>query len=67
MAENVPEDKISTGDVAGQTLDAVEHGDEEVLTDDKTRHVKASLPNDLASLYPDIQNQWDADEWPWSS
>jgi NAD(P)-dependent dehydrogenase (short-subunit alcohol dehydrogenase family) len=67
MAENVPEDKISSGDVAGQTLDAVEKGDEEVLTDDKTRHVKASLPNDLASLYADIQKQWDADEWPWSS
>jgi NAD(P)-dependent dehydrogenase (short-subunit alcohol dehydrogenase family) len=65
MAANVPESKISTGDVAGQTLDALERGDEEVLTDDKTREVKASLPTDLTSLYPAIQKQWDAHEWPW--
>jgi NAD(P)-dependent dehydrogenase (short-subunit alcohol dehydrogenase family) len=67
MAANVPETKISTGDVAGQTLDALERGDEEVLTDDKTREVKASLPTDLTSLYPDIQKQWDAHEWPWKN
>jgi NAD(P)-dependent dehydrogenase (short-subunit alcohol dehydrogenase family) len=67
MAANVPETKISTGDVAGQTLDALERGDEEVLTDDKTREVKASLPTDLTSLYPAIQKQWDAHEWPWKN
>jgi NAD(P)-dependent dehydrogenase (short-subunit alcohol dehydrogenase family) len=67
MAANVPESKISTGDVARQTLDGVQRGDEEVLTDDSTRHVKASLPSDLTSLYPDIQKQWDAHEWPWKN
>jgi NAD(P)-dependent dehydrogenase (short-subunit alcohol dehydrogenase family) len=67
MAANVPETKISTGGVADQTLDALERGDEEVLTDDKTREVKASLPTDLTSLYPAIQKQWDAHEWPWKN
>jgi NAD(P)-dependent dehydrogenase (short-subunit alcohol dehydrogenase family) len=67
MAANVPETKISTDDVAGQTLDAVERGDEEVLTDDSTRHVKASLPSDQTSLYPDVQKRWDANDWPWKN
>jgi NAD(P)-dependent dehydrogenase (short-subunit alcohol dehydrogenase family) len=67
MAANVSDAKISTGDVAGQTLNAVEHGDEEVLTDDRTRDVKASLPADLTSLYPAIQSQWDAEDWPWKN
>jgi NAD(P)-dependent dehydrogenase (short-subunit alcohol dehydrogenase family) len=65
MAANVPESKISTGDVAHQALDAIQRGDEEVLTDDATRHVKASLPNDQTLLYPDVQKQWDAGDWPW--
>jgi NAD(P)-dependent dehydrogenase (short-subunit alcohol dehydrogenase family) len=65
MAANVPESKISTRDVARQTLDGVQRGDEEVLTDDATRHVKASLPNDQTLLYPDVQKQWDAGDWPW--
>jgi hypothetical protein len=38
-----------------------------VLTDDATRHVKASLPNDQTLLYPDVQKQWDAGDWPWKS
>jgi NAD(P)-dependent dehydrogenase (short-subunit alcohol dehydrogenase family) len=65
MAANVLDTKVSTGDVAGQTLDAIERGDEEVLTDDWTREVKASLPSDLTSLYPAIQTHWDAQDWPW--
>jgi hypothetical protein len=65
MAANVPDSKISTGDVVGQTLDALERGDEEVLTDDGTRDVKASLPTDLVSLYPAVQKQWDDQDWPW--
>jgi len=67
MAADVPEVKITTADVVSQTLDGVERGDEEVLTDDSTRQVKASLPTDLASLYPAIQKQWDAQEWPWKN
>jgi NAD(P)-dependent dehydrogenase (short-subunit alcohol dehydrogenase family) len=65
MAASVADSKISAGDVAGQTLDAVERGDEEVLTDDRTRDVKASLPTDLVSLYPAVQKQWDDQDWPW--
>jgi NAD(P)-dependent dehydrogenase (short-subunit alcohol dehydrogenase family) len=65
MAVTVEGDKISPGDVVAQTLDAVERGGEEVLTDDRTRHVKASLPTDQKSLYPDVQKSWDAQEWPW--
>jgi NAD(P)-dependent dehydrogenase (short-subunit alcohol dehydrogenase family) len=65
MAADVPDSKISAGDVVAQTLDGVERGDEEVLTDDWTRHVKASLPNDQTLLYPELQKQWDANDWPW--
>jgi NAD(P)-dependent dehydrogenase (short-subunit alcohol dehydrogenase family) len=67
MAANVPEAKISTGDVARQTLDGVERGDEEVVTDEWTRYVKASLPSDQTLLYPDLQKQWDANDWPWKN
>jgi NAD(P)-dependent dehydrogenase (short-subunit alcohol dehydrogenase family) len=65
MAASVADSKISADDVAGQTLDAVERGDEEVLTDAGTRDVKASLPTDLVSLYPAVQKQWDNQDWPW--
>ncbi|MFI6290635.1 SDR family oxidoreductase [Nonomuraea sp. NPDC050790] len=43
MAARVTEAKISPAEVAAQTLDAVEQGREEVLTDDFTRQVRASL------------------------
>jgi NAD(P)-dependent dehydrogenase (short-subunit alcohol dehydrogenase family) len=66
MAATVEDDKISPADVVAQTLDAVEHGDPEVLADDRTRGVKASLPTDQATLYPDVQQRWDAKDWPWS-
>jgi NAD(P)-dependent dehydrogenase (short-subunit alcohol dehydrogenase family) len=66
MAASVPEAKLSTSDVAVQTLEAVQRGDEEVLTDDSTRQVKASLPTDHSLLYPDIQKRWDANDWPWT-
>jgi NAD(P)-dependent dehydrogenase (short-subunit alcohol dehydrogenase family) len=65
MAATVDETKISPSDVAAQTVDAVRRGDEEVITDDATRQVKASLPTDQSSLYPDIQQRWDANDWPW--
>ncbi|MBV9721280.1 MAG: hypothetical protein JO082_05120 [Mycobacterium sp.] len=65
MAATVDESKISPSDVAAQTLDAVVRGDEEVLTDDSARRVKASLPEDLATLYPGIQKQWNANNTPW--
>jgi NAD(P)-dependent dehydrogenase (short-subunit alcohol dehydrogenase family) len=65
MAADVPDSKISAGDVAAQTLDGVQRGDAEVITDDGTRQVKASLPTDQVSLYPGLQQQWDAGDWPW--
>jgi len=67
MAANVAETKVSPGDVAAQTLDAVQRGNEEVLTDESTRHVKASLSGDLTSLYADIQKLWDANDVPWTA
>jgi NAD(P)-dependent dehydrogenase (short-subunit alcohol dehydrogenase family) len=67
MAQNVSDAKISAADVVSQTLDAVQHGDEEVLADDRTRGVKAALPHDLTSLYPDLQKSWDAGELPWQN
>ena len=67
MAADVADEKISTGDVVTQTLDAVRRGEEEVITDDSTREVKASLPTDQSSIYPEFQKLWDAQEWPWEN
>jgi NAD(P)-dependent dehydrogenase (short-subunit alcohol dehydrogenase family) len=65
MAATVEDSKISPHEVAAQTLDAIEKGQPEVLTDDWTRHVKDSVATDQESLYPDIQRAWDAGESPW--
>ena len=46
--------------VVDQALDGVEAGAEEVLCDDRTRFVKASLPHDLALIYPAHQARWDS-------
>jgi NAD(P)-dependent dehydrogenase (short-subunit alcohol dehydrogenase family) len=67
MAAAVEDAKISPSDVVAQTLDAVEKGQPEVLTDDWTRHVKDSVATDQQSLYPDIQRSWDAGESPWKT
>lgn len=52
--------KVSPQSVVDQTLDGIEAGAEEVLCDDRTRSVKAALPNDLAEIYPIHQARWDA-------
>jgi NAD(P)-dependent dehydrogenase (short-subunit alcohol dehydrogenase family) len=53
MSASIPASaKISAESVALQTLEAIEAGHEEVLADERTRHVKSSLPNDLSLLYP---------------
>jgi NAD(P)-dependent dehydrogenase (short-subunit alcohol dehydrogenase family) len=44
--------------VAGQILDAVQAGREEVLADERTRATKAALPRDLELIYPDVERQW---------
>ncbi len=55
---NAPKD--SPESVAKQALDAVEAGQVEVLADERTRFVKASLPRDQEVLYPPIREFWDA-------
>ena len=65
MTATVEDSKISPSEVAAQTLDAIEKGQPEVLTDDWTRHVKNSVATDQESLYPDVQRSWDAGESPW--
>jgi NAD(P)-dependent dehydrogenase (short-subunit alcohol dehydrogenase family) len=65
MAAAVDDPKISAQEVAGQTLDAIEKGQPEVLTDEWTRHVKNSVATDQDSLYPAVQLSWDAGESPW--
>ena len=65
MAATVEDSKISPREVAAQTLDAVEKGQPEVLTDDWTREVKDSLATDQDTLYPELQRRWDADDTPW--
>ena len=65
MAATVDDPKISPQEVAGQTLDAIEKGRPEVLTDEWTRHVKNSVATDQDSLYPVVQRSWDAGESPW--
>src|SRR5215475_6885420 len=51
--------KVSPQSVVDQALDGIEAGAEEVLCDDRTRSVKASLPDDLAVIYPPHQATWD--------
>ncbi len=65
MAATVDDPKISAQEVAEQTLDAIEKGRPEVLTDEWTRDVKNSVATDQDSLYPVVQRSWDAGESPW--
>jgi NAD(P)-dependent dehydrogenase (short-subunit alcohol dehydrogenase family) len=66
MAATVSETMISPRDVAAQTIDAIGRGDDEVLADDFTREVKASLSGDQTLLYAELQENWDAGNWPWA-
>jgi NAD(P)-dependent dehydrogenase (short-subunit alcohol dehydrogenase family) len=59
MAALVDAPKISPESVAGQVFDAVEAGQIEVLADERTRTVKASLSRDHELIYPPIQEFWD--------
>ena len=60
MAALADAPKISPESVAGQICDAVEAGQVEVLADDRSRFVKASLSRDLELIYPPVQEFWDA-------
>jgi hypothetical protein len=60
MAAAIDRPKISPRSVVAQTLDAIEAGAEEVLTDDRTRAIKAGLPHDLTAVYPAVEANWRA-------
>jgi NAD(P)-dependent dehydrogenase (short-subunit alcohol dehydrogenase family) len=60
MAAGIDTPKNSPDDVAAQALDAVEAGQIEVLADERTRRVKASLSRDHELIYPAVQDAWDA-------
>ena len=60
MAALTDAPKISPESVAMQAFDAVEAGQIEVLADQRTRDVKASLSRDHELIYPPIQEFWDA-------
>src|SRR6516225_5101478 len=60
MAALVDAPKVSPESVAKMVFDAVEAGQVEVLADERTRTVKASLSRDHELIYPPIQEFWDA-------
>jgi NAD(P)-dependent dehydrogenase (short-subunit alcohol dehydrogenase family) len=60
MAALADAPKISPESVAQQVFDAVEAGQIEVLADERSRFVKASLSRDHELIYPPIQEFWDA-------
>ena len=61
MAAGIDVPKISPESVVRQTFDAVEAGEIEVLADERSRFVKASLPRDHELIYaPLLQQFFDA-------
>ena len=60
MAAGVDAEKMSPQSVAEQIVAAIEADSEEVLADATSEMVKAALANDLTTLYPALQAQWDA-------
>jgi NAD(P)-dependent dehydrogenase (short-subunit alcohol dehydrogenase family) len=60
MAALVDAPKISPESVAQQVFDAVEAGRIEVLADERSRFIKASLSHDHELIYPPVQEFWDA-------
>ena len=61
MAAAVSGEKVSPESVAQQIVAAVGEDAEEVLADPTSEMVKAALPDDLKTLYPAFQAQWDAE------
>jgi NAD(P)-dependent dehydrogenase (short-subunit alcohol dehydrogenase family) len=61
MAAAVSSEKVSPESVAQQIVAAVGQDAEEVLADPTSQMVKAALPDDLTTLYPAFQAQWDAE------
>ncbi len=50
--------KHAPADMASQVLDAVEAGQQELLADERTRWMKASVPRDQELIYPEVEEQW---------
>jgi NAD(P)-dependent dehydrogenase (short-subunit alcohol dehydrogenase family) len=61
MAAGVAGEKVSPHTVAQQIVAALAGGHEEVLADPTSQMVKAALADDLTTLYPTLQAQWDAE------
>jgi len=61
MAAGVTGEKVSPESVAKQIITALASDAEEVLADATSEMVKAALPNDLTTLYPTLQAQWDTE------
>jgi short-subunit dehydrogenase len=60
MAAGIDAPKLSPESVAEQTFDAVEAGQVEVLADERSRFIKASLSRDHELIYPSVREFWDA-------
>jgi len=58
MAAGIDAPKISPESVARQAFDAVEAGEIEVLADERSRFVKASLPHDHELIYAPLLQQF---------
>ncbi|MGW6280887.1 SDR family oxidoreductase [Kribbella sp. NPDC055071] len=54
MAAAVTSPKSKPEDIAKQALDGIETGAYEVIADDFTRNVKATLSGDLTAVYPEL-------------
>src|SRR5438105_6314539 len=61
MAAGVSGEKVSPESVAKQIVTAIASDTEEVLADATSEMVKAALPNDLTTLYPALQAQWETE------
>jgi NAD(P)-dependent dehydrogenase (short-subunit alcohol dehydrogenase family) len=59
MTANLKIKKTTPEDVVSATLAALERGETEVLTDDRSRDVKKRLRDDPASLDREMQSIWD--------
>jgi NAD(P)-dependent dehydrogenase (short-subunit alcohol dehydrogenase family) len=60
MAAGIDVPKITPESVAQQAFDAVEADNIEVLTDERSRFVKASLSRDQDLIYPEVEAFWAA-------
>ena len=54
MTKHVDAPKAAPSDVAAKALDGLEAGEQEVLADDTSRHVKAALAGPTSNLYPTV-------------